>query len=84
MSASVTLLAWGLLEYEDAYEAAGQLEYMYDCIRWPLEWLLKAHTAPNELYIQVTCIKSIMSPLNHFSVCIVLCPNNIQKCTTSI
>ncbi|XP_033764174.1 endoglucanase G-like [Pecten maximus] len=53
MSASVTILAWGFLQYADAYEAAGQTEYMYDCIRWPLEWLVKAHTAPNELYIQV-------------------------------
>ncbi|XP_061163624.1 endoglucanase 4-like [Saccostrea echinata] len=53
MAASTTLLAWGLLEYKDAYEKSGQLEYMYDCIRWPLEWMLKCHTGPNELYVQV-------------------------------
>lgn len=53
MSASVTLLAWGLLEYKDAYEKAGQLEYMYKCIRWPVEWMLKCHTGPTELYVQV-------------------------------
>ena len=58
MSATVTILSWGLLEYKDAYESAGQLEYMYDCIRWPLEWLLKCHTAPNELYIQVNWLTS--------------------------
>uniref|UniRef100_K1QJR7 Endoglucanase n=1 Tax=Magallana gigas TaxID=29159 RepID=K1QJR7_MAGGI len=53
MASSTTLLAWGLLEYKDAYEHSGQLENMYDCIRWPLEWMLKCHTGPNELYVQV-------------------------------
>lgn len=53
MASSTTLLAWGLLEYKDAYEHSGQLDNMYDCIRWPLEWMLKCHTGPNELYVQV-------------------------------
>ncbi|XP_069111328.1 endoglucanase E-4-like [Argopecten irradians] len=53
MSASVTLLAWGFLQYPDAYTDANQTEYMYDCIRWPLEWMIKAHTNTSELYIQV-------------------------------
>ncbi|KAK3104432.1 hypothetical protein FSP39_001893 [Pinctada imbricata] len=53
MSASTTLLGWGLLQYKDAYQAAGLLDKMYDCIRWPLEWMLKCRTGPNELYIQV-------------------------------
>ncbi|CAG2205325.1 E3.2.1.4 [Mytilus edulis] len=52
-ASAVTLLTWGLLQYKDAYEASGQLDDMYDCIRWPLEWLLKCHTGQNELYIQV-------------------------------
>lgn len=53
MSASTTMLEWGLLQYKDAYVNSGELEHMYDCIRWPLEWLLKCHTAPHELYVQV-------------------------------
>ncbi|XP_021363495.1 uncharacterized protein LOC110456829 isoform X1 [Mizuhopecten yessoensis] len=53
MSSTVTLLAWSMLRFKDAYEHAGQLEYAYDCIRWPLEWMLKCHTAPEELYVQV-------------------------------
>jgi hypothetical protein len=44
----------GLYQYKDAYQESGQLEAMYDCIRWPLEWLLKCHTGDNELYFQVT------------------------------
>lgn len=59
MAASTTLLTWGLLRYKDAYQHSGQLEHMYSCIRWPLEWMLKCHTAPNELYVQVLhCNKS--------------------------
>lgn len=53
MAFTVTSLAWGLLEFKDAYEAAGQLDYMYDCIRWPLEYLMKCHVAPHVFYGQV-------------------------------
>uniref|UniRef100_K1QGM8 cellulase n=1 Tax=Magallana gigas TaxID=29159 RepID=K1QGM8_MAGGI len=48
-----TLLTWGLLRYKDAYQHNIQLEHMYSCIRWPLEWMLKCQTASNELYVQV-------------------------------
>lgn len=47
------MLAWGFLEWSDAYEKAGETENLYSCIRWPLDFLLKAHTAPNEFVVQV-------------------------------
>ncbi|XP_048731235.2 endoglucanase E-4-like [Ostrea edulis] len=53
MAATTTILSWGLLRYKDAYTHSGQLDNMYDCIRWSLEWLLKCHTGTNELYVQV-------------------------------
>ncbi|XP_064604141.1 endoglucanase 4-like [Liolophura sinensis] len=53
MAASTTILAWGLLQWKDAYQSSGQLDRMYDCIKWPLDYFLKAHTGPNELYVQV-------------------------------
>ncbi|KAL4220777.1 hypothetical protein ACF0H5_019045 [Mactra antiquata] len=53
MAYSVTALAWGLLEFKDAYNDAGELDHMYDSIKWPLDYLLKCHVAPNELYVQV-------------------------------
>lgn len=53
MAASTTLLAWGVLEYRDAYNASGQLPYALENIRWATDYLLKAHTAPNELYGQI-------------------------------
>jgi len=53
MAASTTLLAWGILEYRDAYANSGQLDYALENIRWTTDYFLKAHTAPNELYGQV-------------------------------
>ena len=53
MASSVTLLAWGMIEYRDAYSAAGELEYGLDCIKWPLDYFIKAHISDNEFYGQV-------------------------------
>ncbi|XP_035829206.1 endoglucanase 4 [Aplysia californica] len=53
MSYSTTILAWGYLLYPEAYKAAGQEDALLDGIKWPLEYLLKCHTAPEELYVQV-------------------------------
>lgn len=53
MAFSVTSLAWGLLEFKDAYEDAGELDHMYDCIKWPLDYLMKCHVSPNVYYVQV-------------------------------
>lgn len=53
MAASATMLAWGVVEYRDAYAAAGQLPAALDNLRWATDYFLKAHTAPNELWGQV-------------------------------
>ncbi|KAJ8307306.1 hypothetical protein KUTeg_015390 [Tegillarca granosa] len=54
MSSASTILLWGLEKWKDAYEAAGQLDMMYDMIRWPLEYFLKCwRPAQNEYYVQV-------------------------------
>ncbi|PVD35385.1 hypothetical protein C0Q70_02347 [Pomacea canaliculata] len=50
---STVILTWGLLEFRDAYEAAGQVEWMYDCIKWPLDYLLKCHSSDNVVWVQV-------------------------------
>ena len=38
-ASSVALLGWGYLKFEDGYQAAGQIEAMRDCLRWPLDYL---------------------------------------------
>ena len=53
MAFTVTSLAWGLLEFKDAYANASELDHMYDSIKWPLDYLLKCHTDDDEFYVQV-------------------------------
>ncbi|WP_309380989.1 glycoside hydrolase family 9 protein [Cerasicoccus frondis] len=53
MSASLTLLAWGIEEYEQGYADSGQLDEALDTIRWGTDWLMKAHPSANEFYAQV-------------------------------
>ncbi|KAK6177037.1 hypothetical protein SNE40_015225 [Patella caerulea] len=53
MAWSTTVLTWGLIQYKDAYDSAGQLDNMYKSIKWPLDYLIKCHTKKNELYVQV-------------------------------
>ena len=53
MAFSVTMLSWGLVEYRDAYKNAGELNYMLDCIQWPLDYFMKAHIKQKEFYGQV-------------------------------
>jgi endoglucanase len=53
MAASTTLLAWGVNEYEDAYQKSGQYNYMLDNLRWVNDYFIKAHPSPNVLWGQV-------------------------------
>lgn len=53
MAYSTTVLSWGLLEYWDGYDRSGQLDYMLDSIKWPLDFFIKAHPQPDEFYAQV-------------------------------
>jgi hypothetical protein len=52
---AVATLSWGLLEYWDAFEQAGELDHMLDCLRWPLNYLLKASPTADLLFYQVRC-----------------------------
>ncbi|XP_070571477.1 endoglucanase E-4-like [Ptychodera flava] len=53
MAFTSTVLAWGLIEFKDAYEAAGQLSYMYETIKWATDYFIKAHVSPTGFYSQV-------------------------------
>ncbi|XP_041378951.1 endoglucanase A-like [Gigantopelta aegis] len=54
MAASVTRLAWSLIMWPDAYSTSGQTEYMFDCIKWPLDYFLKCwNSATQVFYVQV-------------------------------
>ena len=53
MASSVTVLAWGVLQFREGYVRAAELQNVLDSIRWPLDYFIKCHTANNELYGQV-------------------------------
>ncbi len=53
MAGSITLLAWGASQYREGYAQSGQLARVLDAVRWGADYLVKAHTAPNEFWGQV-------------------------------
>ncbi|MFZ4484404.1 MAG: glycoside hydrolase family 9 protein [Chthoniobacterales bacterium] len=53
LASSLTLLAWGGIEYPQGYAATGQKPFLLDAVRWGTDWILKANPAPNVLYGQV-------------------------------
>ena len=55
MASSVTVLAWGLVEYKKAYQAAGQYDKALYSIKWATDYFIKAHTKKEEFYGQVCC-----------------------------
>jgi len=53
MAASMTLLAYGGIDYADGYEEAGQMGYLKDAVKWGTDFLIKAHVSKEEFYCQV-------------------------------
>ncbi|HEX8627253.1 MAG TPA: glycoside hydrolase family 9 protein, partial [Catenuloplanes sp.] len=53
MAFTTTMLAWGAVEYRDAYASAGQLTHLLNNLRVPNDYFIKAHPSPNVLYGQV-------------------------------
>ncbi|XP_062184917.1 endoglucanase 13-like [Phragmites australis] len=53
MAYAVTMLSWGVLEFEKEMVAANNLRRALDAIRWGTNYFIKAHTEPNGLWVQV-------------------------------
>ena len=53
MAFSTTMLAWGAVEYRDAYASSGQLTSFLNNLRVPNDYFIKAHPSANVLYGQV-------------------------------
>ena len=53
LASALTMLSWGGIQYRAGFEQCGEWERLLDTVRWGTDWLLKAHTKPNELYGQV-------------------------------
>lgn len=57
MAASVNMLAWGGVEYTEAYQRSGQFDELLDAVKWGTDYFLKAHETSNgktsRLWVQV-------------------------------
>ncbi|MFM7205621.1 MAG: glycoside hydrolase family 9 protein [Planctomycetaceae bacterium] len=53
MTATMTMLGWGLVQYRQAYVTSGLLDEMLDTLKWGTDWIIKAHPEPNVFYAQV-------------------------------
>ncbi|CAG2163280.1 unnamed protein product [Oppiella nova] len=53
MAFTMTVLSWSLVDYEDAYKKAGELENVRNAIKWGTDYFLKCHTSDTEFYGQV-------------------------------
>ncbi|MFF4195886.1 glycoside hydrolase family 9 protein [Nonomuraea sp. NPDC001831] len=53
MAFSATMLAWGGVEYRDAYAGSGQLTHLLNNLRFVNDYFVKAHPSANVLYGQV-------------------------------
>ena len=55
---STTLLAWGGINYREAYEEAQELNELLEQVRWASDYLIKTHIGTNQLVVQVRCTKN--------------------------
>ena len=57
MAASVNMLAWGGIEYTDAYKSSGQFDELLEAVKWGTDYFLKAHETSggktDKLWVQV-------------------------------
>ena len=52
-AATLSLLAWGAIEFKRGYVASKELGNLLAAIKWGTDYLLKCHTSPHEFYGQV-------------------------------
>ncbi|XP_071508996.1 endoglucanase A-like [Diadema antillarum] len=53
MAASVTILAWGIIDFETAYRDAGEYYDALYSIKWATDYFIKCHVGHNQFYGQV-------------------------------
>ncbi|KAH8106069.1 family 9 glycosyl hydrolase [Cristinia sonorae] len=53
MSFSLMSICWGAITFGKGYDASNQTVYLDDMLRWGLDWLVKAHSSSNTLYVQI-------------------------------
>ena len=54
MAAMTTQLAWGAITFQAGYEAAEQITYMKDCLKWATDYFVAAHQTAESFIGQVS------------------------------
>lgn len=53
LAGTISILAWGMVDYNDGYLAAGEYENGLDMLRWGLDYMVKTHPEPNVIWVNV-------------------------------
>lgn len=54
MAFTVTMLSWGVIEYGQQIQAAGEYAHALEAIKWGTDYFIKAHPHPNVFWAQVS------------------------------
>lgn len=66
MAYSVTMLAWGAIEFSKEITDLNQMGHTLWAIKWGTDYFIKAHTQPNVLWGQVKLVQQLKEyPLLH-------------------
>nr|XP_026695441.1 endoglucanase 13-like [Ciona intestinalis]XP_026695442.1 endoglucanase 13-like [Ciona intestinalis] len=52
-ASAMTMLAWGYLEFPDAYDESGETRYLREALKWGTDYFIKAHVSSNKFVGQV-------------------------------
>lgn len=50
---AMSVLAWGLLEFPQGHQRAGQTQYALGTLRWGADYLMACHLSPTTFVAQV-------------------------------
>ena len=54
MAFTITTVAWGLVEFTDAYQQSGEFDRALQMIKWGTDYFINAHPSKYEFYAQVS------------------------------
>lgn len=66
MAFTITMLSWGVIEYEEEIVGAGEFGHALEAIKWGTDYFVKAHTQPNVLWAEVNSV--------------ICCANKLRTC----
>ncbi|KAL2523728.1 Endoglucanase 11 [Abeliophyllum distichum] len=53
MAFTITMLSWGVIEYQEQIALAGEYRHALEAIKWGTDYFIKAHTHPHVLWAQM-------------------------------